>query len=290
MRLKHFIFGLALLVSSSLTYADSYHVINLPNTGWDGPNQTGGNADGRHNNVVFDGSWRAGFVADGGIGYEDPLNKYGHNGAEPNIHDLIGIYKSGSVLMRSAFIYDNDDWPIGVGTWYPGTSEVSWIGEVPNYYLSTSVPPSEPLASHLKGYYAYAIDFTIDDPAHVGWYTLLGDIKVDNALIGIFIDGDLIFNATLNPWTTGYDFHSSSLFTYDFELGMGSHSLMFLTSNFGNSENYGNPSGFWGQNILLQQVPDPDSVPEPSTLLLFAAGLAGLGWHARQNRRKFDTV
>jgi len=287
MRFKHFIVTVALAVVASTAYADLVK-IELPNTG--AISTDGRSADGLGNNVVIDANWRAGFIGVGGIGIEDPLlpnpsNPKGHTGAHPDISALYQSTLLARSTMEQAFIYDNTAWPVSAGTWGAVSPVVSWIGSVPEYSLyDPGGGILGAIATHTAGYYAYEIDFTVG-VGMAGLYTLYGQLAIDNGLVGVMVDDNLVFDGTTTATIWQNSFDMRSLFTTVFRLEEGAHTLTFLTSNYGNLENYGNPSGFWGTNIWFQDV-DPSTVPEPATVLLFAAGLAGLGWHARKTRRK----
>ena len=295
MRFKHLIAGLALLVSSSLAHAES---IGIFFTG------LGGAFNG--NNRTFDNHWTVAYLGKMDIGFIDNTKALGHNGAEPDMNDLIDAVKyartnSGLYGFSKAFIYDDSLWPIlnGTGPYkvtYADTG-ASWIGATsPHYHMMDNPNGGLPgyVVTHDAGYYAYDIRF---DAETAGKYYLYGNLAVDNGLFAILIDDKVVFNGvTDSTYWQGFDYWQNGFWLEDlhqigFELGVGHHTLTFVTSNYGNdADNYANPAAFWAKLIHLSAdeppPPQPPGVPEPATVLLFVAGLAGLGCHARLTRRK----
>ena len=297
MRFKLLFVGLALLVSSSLAYADEIGIL------W-----TGEKGAFNGNNSNFDDHWKVAYLGEMGIGYIDNTKALGHDGLTPIMGDLINAVisargNSGADGFSKAFIYDDAYWPILNGTGpYKVTfadTRASWIGAGSPHYKVTNPnnDPLGPVVTHTAGYYAYEYQFFVEPEQAGKQYFLYGNLAVDNGLFAILVDDEVVFNGvTDSMYWQGFDYWQNGFRLEDlYQLGFrietpGEHTLTFITSNYGNDiDNYANPAAFWAKLIRLSTdppPPQPPGVPEPATVLLFVAGLAGLGCHARRNWRK----
>lgn len=235
-----------------------------------------GNAN--HNGTQIGGT----FQNDGA----DRTGNFTYNaGSEFSLGTLQSAY--GMADMASAFVYDNDKWPLGGAnnSWanlterYPDSY---WIGSDDGSYYSGD------LTTHEAGYYAYETTFFADE----AYAFLTGHIATDNALLGVMINGVLIddwqFLGTDGQESTTFDI--AGLFeigTEYIQVGADNTLVFFVNNHNDNANNYGNPAGIWVGD--LQLTDNPPAVPEPASLLIFGLGMAGcVAFYRRKRQMKND--
>lgn len=162
------------------------------------------------------------------------------------------------------------------GYWIPQTddSASAWINPTSG---AQSVDPA------VNGFYDYQTTFTLDPSTDLSTTAIFGEWATDNCGIDILLNGVSTGNgmancsgpsnyAPFNAWTIFNPITSGFV--------IGDNTLDFIVENYGQES--GNPTGL---RVDAGLVPGTTSanVPEPVTVSLFGAGLAGA---AAMRRRK----
>ena len=166
------------------------------------------------------------------------------------------------------------------GFWIPQSADAfsAWINPTVG---AQSVDPSA------NGFYDYQTTFTLGSTTNLLTTEILGEWASDNCGIDILLNGvssgDGMTNCSGPSNYTQFD--SWTVFnpiTSGFVIG--TNTLDFLVENYGQSS--GNPTGL---RVDAELVPGTENVnvPEPLTLSLFGAGLAGA---VAMRRRKKQTA
>lgn len=244
---------------------------------------------------VRDTSWSTAFLGEFEIGYGD-ANHNGvqiggtlSNGAQFTKQTLFDA--AASATYSQAFVYDRNTWPLGDSNsaWadmardYPDSN---WIGDFDHSELRND--PTARMTTD-KGYYAYKLDFTLDEALLMGDQLWMSGIAVtDNAVLGILLNGvEVTYDFLGAPGTEATNFATPSNFYFEFPdmASDGNYSLTFIVNNHNTDfANGGNPGGLWALGMTASTV--SPVVPEPSTMLIFGAGLVGACLLGRRRLRK----
>ncbi|MFM7846448.1 MAG: PEP-CTERM sorting domain-containing protein [Planctomycetota bacterium] len=120
-----------------------------------------------------------------------------------------------------------------------------------------------------------------------GWSSLVGTQTVEAApwLVGGGTSATGFIGGTNGDFTT-FDFTSATL-SVDTVFGVGFYGFLNdgTTSYQSEFALFLNPDGSFGDAAWAMYAVAPQSVPEPSTLVIFGAGVLGMGWQVRRRQR-----
>jgi hypothetical protein len=162
-----------------------------------------------------------------------------------------------------------------IGPWLLDDTSSRWIGPDSGINIANhnSGGNNDSVVNALPGYYDYRTTFDLAEVTNHTIVTLAGQWAADNSGANIFLNGvstgdvttDFSGNAPFQHWTA---------FTITGNFIEGINTLDFIVKNDAGSPllTDPNPTG-----LRVEFLTATDVVPEPATLALFGASLAGLG-------------
>lgn len=201
--------------------------------------------------------------------------------------------------------YGPDDWPMagpdGLHSHSGGNPNAyGWLAAAEGYqWIGTSQGAGGSVAGNPVGYYAFAYSFyTPEDVATMKY--LVGGVRSDNDLFGIYLNGvlidgftDIAFNDTGHDRSFGdvidRDDFDKSFLEGSFNLRAGQwNTMVFLVGNAPNLGSWDgvhgifdtsmNPVGFYTNLTFTAEV------PEPGTLALIGLSMVGAGFIRRRKK------
>ena len=171
-----------------------------------------------------------------------------------------GTIDSHYTLSNGASTYTlNAGYPIGA-PWTSNTATSQWIG--PNSYAGGNYAATN---------YFYTTSFFLANDTNLDTVDITGLWATDDNAVNIFVNG---LATGISVSAVNFQFNAFELNDINSDFVYGNNTITFQVLNGG-----GGPTGLEVNNLSGTYAP----VPEPSTMLLFGAGVAGLAFWRRKN-------